>query len=85
MSDGVAELPVLIGPGGNDPEMLLLISEPDARGMVSTRRWSASDWSAVPTLEHQSAKALFKWLESAHRANRTMNQSLTHLRSWLRQ
>jgi len=85
MSIAAEELPLLIGPGGGEPETLMLISAPDAGGMVHTRRWSAADWSAVPALEHQPAKALFGWLERVHRANRTMNQSLTQLRSWLRQ
>jgi hypothetical protein len=85
MSDGTHELPVLIGPGDGEQETLMLISAPDAHGTVLIRRWSASDWSAAPSSTEMNAQKLFEWLEHALRARRTMNQSLTQLRLWLRQ
>ena len=80
------ELPLLLGPGRGEPETLMLISEPsDAAGAVTIRHWSAADWSAAPTVQQTSAAALFAKLEDAYRHSRTMNQSLTQLRTWLRQ
>ena len=80
------ELPVLLGPGQDEPESLMLISAPsDAASSVTVRRWSAADWSAPPSVQQTSAAALFAKLEDAHRHSRTMNQSLTQLRTWLRQ
>ena len=84
MSEAPTELPVLIGPGDGEPETLMLIGQPDASSMVSMRRWSAADWSAAPTQHEMRAAALYEWLVKAHARNRTMNQSLTLLRSWLR-
>lgn len=83
MSDTAAELPVLVGPGQDEPETLLLIAKPDAAGHVKMRRWSAADWSATPATHEMQATTLFEWFEDARRHNRTMNQSLTLLRTWL--
>jgi hypothetical protein len=85
MSVAPDELPVLIGPGEGEPETLMLISSPDASGAVTTRTWSAADWSAVPAACKARADALFQRLESASKHGRTMNQSITQIRLWLHQ
>ncbi len=85
MSETPSELPVLVGPGDGETETLMLISAPDAHGTVHIRRWSASDWSLAPSSHEMAAPKLYEWLEHAQRVGRTVNQSLTQLRLWLRQ
>ncbi|NUO38544.1 MAG: hypothetical protein HOQ17_05170 [Gemmatimonadaceae bacterium] len=78
------ELPLLIGPGHAMPETLMLIGAPDGAGVVHVRRWSADEWSAPPRFSAERADTLLKWLEVQSSAGRTMNQSLTTVRLWLR-
>jgi hypothetical protein len=78
------ELPLLLGAGKGSPESLLLIGAPDARGMVVVRRWTAENWSAVPSARPERADALLHWLEEQSAAGRSMNQSTYALRLWLR-
>jgi hypothetical protein len=78
------ELPLLIGPGRGTPESLLLLGAPDASGVVHMRSWTADDWSAPPRTSAERADTLLKWLEVQEKAGRTMNQSLTTVRLWLR-
>ncbi len=79
----LAELPVLVGPGQDEPETLMLVSEPNAAGIVTVRRWTAADWSSVPSVETTLASSLHDWLEDARRNGRTMNQPLAQIRTWL--
>jgi hypothetical protein len=80
------ELPLLLGAGKGTgtPESLLLIGAPDAAGQVVVRRWTADDWSAVPSPRPERADALLRWLEEQSAAGRSMNQSMYALRLWLR-
>jgi hypothetical protein len=78
------ELPLLIGPGRGMPESLLLLGAPDAAGVVHMRSWNADDWSAPPRASAERADTLLQWLEVQVKAGRTMNQSLTSVRLWLR-
>jgi hypothetical protein len=78
------ELPLLLGAGKGTPESLLLIGAPDGAGMVVVRRWTAEDWSAVPSPRPERAEALLHWLEEQSAAGRSMNQSMYALRLWLR-
>lgn len=84
MTESTPELPVLIGPGQDEPETLLLVSERDAAGHVTMRRWTAANWGAPPTMHDMHAAALYQWFENVRRHNRTLNQSLPLLRTWLR-
>jgi hypothetical protein len=77
------EMPLLLGPGGGAPEMLLLIGVPGDDGVLHVRVWNANDWSAPPKVRAERAGAFFKWLESQSAAGRSMNQSLYALRLWL--
>jgi hypothetical protein len=83
-STSTRELPLLIGPGPAMPETLMLIGSPDAAGVVHVRRWTADEWSAAPRVSAERADTLLKWLDVQARAGRTMNQSLTTVRLWLR-
>lgn len=78
------ELPLLLGPGKNAPEMLLMIGAPGTDGVVHVRVWSAHDWSAPPRARAERATAFLQWLEDQSAAGRSMNQSLYALRLWLR-
>ena len=88
MSDGFSnaarELPLLLGAQNGSPETLLLISVPDAKGVVHVRGWSAEDWSAPPGARAERASMLLEWLERQAAAGRSMNQSLYAVRLWLR-
>jgi hypothetical protein len=66
------------------PETLMLVGVPDASGVVHVRRWTADEWSAPPRTSAERADTLLKWLEVQARAGRTMNQSLSSVRLWLR-
>ena len=76
------ELPVLVGAGRGEPEMLLLIARP-AAGRVRVRRWSAADWSAAPAGATEDAEALTRWLEAQAASGRRVNHSLYAVRLWL--
>jgi hypothetical protein len=78
------ELPLLIGAGPGTPETLMLIGAPDAAGVVHVRTWTADEWSAAPRTSAERADTLLKWLEVQQRLGRTMNQSSTVVRLWLR-
>jgi len=78
------ELPLLIGAGPGTPETLMLIGAPDAAGVVHVRTWTADEWSAAPRTSAERADTLLKWLEVQQRLGRTMNQSPTVVRLWLR-
>src|SRR6476469_3903878 len=88
MSDGFSnatrEMPLLLGGFRSIPKTILLISVPDANGVVHIRGWSADDWSAPPGGRAERAAALLEWLERQSSAGRTMNQSLYAVRLWLR-
>jgi len=78
------ELPLLLGAGPGTPETLMLIGAPDAAGVVHVRTWTADEWSAAPRTSAERADTLLKWLEVQQRLGRTMNQSATVVRLWLR-
>jgi hypothetical protein len=78
------ELPLLLGVGPGTPETLMLIGAPDAAGVVHVRTWTADDWGAAPRASAERADTLLKWLEVQQRTGRTMNQSFTAVRLWLR-
>jgi len=78
------EIPLLLGPSANAPEMLLLIGAPGADDVVHVRVWSANDWSAPPRARAERAGAFLQWIEEQGKAGRSMNQSLYALRLWLR-
>jgi hypothetical protein len=78
------EMPLLLGPSGTAPEMLLLIGVPGEDEVLHVRVWNANDWSAPPKVRAERAGAFLKWLESQSAAGRSMNQSLYALRLWLR-
>ena len=78
------ELPLLIGAGPGTPETLMLIGAPDSAGVVHVRTWTADEWSAAPRTSAERADTLLKWLEVQQRLGRTMNQSPTVVRLWLR-
>lgn len=83
-STAARELPLLIGPGRGTSETLMLIGAPDDSGVVHMRTWTADGWSAPPRASAERADTLLKWLEVQAATGRTMNQSLTTLRLWLR-
>jgi hypothetical protein len=80
----MSELPLLIGPGAGETERLILIGAPDGKGMVHLRTWTADDWAAPPRARDERAEGLLAWTETQRRAGRTMNQSPSALRRWLR-
>jgi hypothetical protein len=83
-SGAARELPLLLGAGPGAPESLLLIGSPDGSGTIVVRRWTAEDWSAVPSPRSERAETLLHWLEEQSAAGRSMNQSMYALRLWLR-
>ena len=78
------ELPLLLGPSASSAESLVLLGMPDSGGVVHVRIWSADNWSAPPRTRAERASALLEWLERETSGGRTMNQSLTAVRLWLR-
>ena len=84
MRDAPRELPLLIGPAHGEPERLLLIGTPDARGMVQLRMWSSDDWGSTPATREDARDTLLEWIEARARAGHSLNQSLTTVRGWLR-
>lgn len=84
MTDSASqELPLLIGGGKDDPEMLMLIGVPAENGIVHVRGWTSDDWSAVPFTRAERAGALLQWIEREAQRGRSLNQSLYSLRLWL--
>ncbi len=84
MSDAPRELPLLMGPARGEPERLMLIGVPDARGMVRVRAWSSDDWGATPATREEARDGLLEWIEARARAGHSLNQSLDTVRAWLR-
>jgi hypothetical protein len=84
VSQPARELPLLLGAGAGVPESLLLIGAPDEAGMVLVRRWTADDWSAVPSPQAERAEKVLEWLNAQLAAGRSMNQSAYAMRLWLR-
>ena len=83
-SSAARELPLLIGPGRGTAESLMLLGAPDASGVVHVRTWTADDWGSPPRTSAERADTLLRWLDVQRQAGRTMNQSLTTIRLWLR-
>jgi hypothetical protein len=83
VSDAPRELPLLMGGGHGEPERLLLIGTPDARGRVQVRTWTSSDWSLPARTREESRDELLEWIEAQARAGHSLNQSLTTVRQWL--
>jgi hypothetical protein len=84
VSETPRELPLLIGSAHGEPERLLLISVPDARGMVRVRSWSSDDWGSAPAVREDVRDTLLEWIEARTRAGHSLNQSLNTVRGWLR-
>jgi hypothetical protein len=76
-------LQLLVGGGGGEPERLLLLERPDARGVVRVRSWSSDDWSAPPVQDERDAAALLRAIEGWVRQRRGLNHELTVVRRWL--
>lgn len=84
MSDAPNELPLLVGAAHGEPEHLLLIGAPDARGVVRVRSWSSDNWGATPNAREEARDTLLEWIEARARAGHSLNQSLNTVRGWLR-
>lgn len=80
----MSELPLLVGPGAGETERLILIGAPDGDGMVHLRAWTADDWAAPPRGRDERAERFLEWIDVQRKAGRTMNQSPSALRLWLR-
>jgi hypothetical protein len=76
-------LQLLVGGGQGEPEMLLLIERPTARGVVRIRSWTSDDWSAPPTASERAAAELLADVERWARQRRGLNHSLAAVRQWL--
>ena len=76
-------LQLLVGGGQGEPEMLLLIERPTARGIVRVRTWTSDDWSAPPAASEQPTAELLADVERWARQRRGLNHSLTVVRRWL--
>lgn len=76
-------LQLLVGGGNGEPERLLLLEKPDARGVVRLRSWSSDDWSAAPVQDEREAAALLRETEGWVRQRRGLNHELTVVRRWL--
>lgn len=77
------ELPLMIGAGAGEPEVLMLIGAP-AADVVQVRRWTSDDWGASPASVPEDAGALLRWVEAQAARGRSLNQSLYAVRLWLR-
>lgn len=76
-------LQLLVGGGQGEPEMLLLIERPTARGSVRIRSWTSEDWSAPPTASERPTAEFLADVERWARQRRGLNHSLTVVRQWL--
>ena len=82
-SRGATELPLILGAGDGEPEVLLLIGAPQ-HGRVSVRRWSSVAWASAPEARVEDAAHFLRWVEEQAAKGRTLNQALYALRLWLR-
>jgi hypothetical protein len=76
-------LQLLVGGGQGEPEMLLLIERPTARGVVRVRSWSSDDWTAPPAASERPVADLRAEVERWARQRRGLNHSLSAVRQWL--
>jgi hypothetical protein len=76
-------LQLLVGGGEGEPEMLLLIERPTARGIVRVRSWTSDDWSAAPAASERAVAELLADVERWARQRRRLNHSLATVRQWL--
>ena len=76
-------LQLLVGGGQGEPELLLLIERPTARGVVRVRSWSSDDWSAPPATSERPTADLLADVERWARQRRGLNHSLSAVRQWL--
>ena len=76
-------LQLLVGGGQGEPEMLLLIERPSARGAVRIRSWTSDDWSAAPTTSERPVAEVLTDVERWARQRRGLNHSLSAVRQWL--
>jgi hypothetical protein len=76
-------LQLLVGSGQGEPEMLLLIERPTARGIVRVRSWTSEDWSAPPAAAERPTADLLADIERWARQRRGLNHSLSVVRRWL--
>jgi|1185.fasta_scaffold20185_2 hypothetical protein len=76
-------LQLLVGGGVGEPEMLLLIERPSARGVVRIRSWTSDDWSAPPVASERPATDLLADIERWARQRRGLNHPLSAVRQWL--
>ena len=76
-------LQLLVGGGQGEPEMLLLIDRPTARGVVRVRSWTSDDWSAPPAAAERAVPDLLADVERWARQRRGLNHPLTVVRQWL--
>ena len=77
-------LQLLVGGGEGEPEMLLLIERPSARGIVRIRSWTSDDWSAPPVASDRPAADLLADIERWARQRRGLNHPVSVVRGWLR-
>jgi hypothetical protein len=76
-------LQLLVGGGQGEPEMLLLIERPTARGIVRVRSWTSDDWSAPPSAAERTVAEVLAEVERWVRQRRGLNHSLSAVRQWL--
>ena len=76
-------LQLLVGGGQGEPEMLLLIERPTARGLVRVRSWTSDDWTAPPVAAERTVGELLADVERWARQRRGLNHSLSAVRQWL--
>jgi hypothetical protein len=76
-------LQLLVGGGQGEPELLLLIERPTARGVVRVRSWSSDDWTAPPATSERQTSDLLADVERWTRQRRGLNHSLSAVRQWL--
>lgn len=76
-------LQLLVGGGEGEPELLLLIERPTARGVVRIRSWSSDDWTAPPATAERPTADLLADVERWARQRRGLNHSLSAVRQWL--
>ena len=76
-------LQLLVGGGEGEPEMLLLIERPTARGLARVRAWTSEDWSASPVASERTAADLLADVERWARQRRGLNHPVSVVRRWL--
>ena len=83
VTTGGGELEVLIGPGVDAGETLLLVGRRRADGRVLVRAWPGGAWAREPEARERSVADVLREIEGAVRQGRSVRPEVGAVREWL--